>query len=78
MILISVRTIYSQISINFRIIGNSGDNWAKGKYTKLKRESWNTSTFTKVAQIRKKAKMPLVDLAQASGISFERDNANNV
>jgi len=55
MILICIRMIYSQICVNFRILGKNGDNMAKGKkYTKLKRESWNTSTLTKVAQIRKK------------------------
>ena len=58
MILIWIRTIYSQICVNFKIRGKNGDNWTKGKYTKLKRESWNASTLAKVAQILKKAKMP--------------------
>jgi len=49
-----MRAIYSQICVNFRIPGKKGDNWEKGKYTKLKRESWNASTLTKAAQIQKK------------------------
>jgi len=49
MILIWIRTIYSQICVNFKILGKNGDNWAKEKYTKLKRESWNTSTLIKNA-----------------------------
>jgi len=48
-----IRIFYSQICVNFKFIGKNGDNWAKGKYTKLKRESWNTSTLTKVSQICK-------------------------
>ena len=48
--------IYFQIFVNFRILGKNGDNYAKGKYTKLKRESWNASTLTKAAQIRKKSR----------------------
>ena len=55
-IFIWIRTIYSQIYVNFRILGKDGDNWAKEEYTKLKRESWNASTLTKAAQIRKKAR----------------------
>ena len=46
--------IYFQICVNFRILGNNGDNWAKGKYIKLKRESWNASTLTKASPIPKK------------------------
>ena len=29
------------------ILGKNEDDWAKGEYKKLKRESWNTPTFTK-------------------------------
>jgi len=63
--------IYFQIFVNFRFLGKNGDNWAKGKYTKLKRESCNASTLTKVAQTCKKAKMSPVDLTQASSISLK-------
>jgi len=48
-----LRKIYSQICIIFKVLGKNGDIWTKGKYTKLKRESWNASTLTKAAQIRK-------------------------
>jgi len=36
--------IYSQICVNFKIIGKNGDNWVEEEYTKLKREGWNTPT----------------------------------
>jgi len=29
------------------ILGRNGDDWAKGQYTKLKRESWNAPTLIK-------------------------------
>jgi len=47
MILIWIKTIYSQICVNFRIVGKNGDDWAKKEYTKLRRESWNASTLNK-------------------------------
>jgi len=31
--------IYSQIDVNFRILGKNGHNWEKGEYTKLKKGS---------------------------------------
>jgi len=40
--------IYSQICVNFRILGKNEDDWVKGEYTKLKIERWNTPTLTKV------------------------------
>jgi len=46
--------IYYKICVNFRILGKNGDNWAKGKYSKLKRETWNASTLIKAAQSRKR------------------------
>jgi len=39
--------IYSQICVNFRILGKKGDDWAKREYTKLKRESRNAPVLTK-------------------------------
>ena len=36
--------IYSQIYVNFIILGKNGDDWAKVEYTKLKKESWNAPT----------------------------------
>jgi len=29
------------------ILGKNEDDWAKGEYTKLKRESWNAPVLTK-------------------------------
>ena len=46
-ILIWIRTIYSQICVNFKILGKNGDDWAKIKYTKIKRECWNALALTK-------------------------------
>jgi len=37
----------SYLCVNFRILGKNGDDWAKGEYTKLKRESWNAPELTK-------------------------------
>jgi len=31
--------IYYQLCVNFKILGQNGDDWEKGEYTKLKRES---------------------------------------
>jgi len=47
MILIWIRTIYSQFFVNFRILGKNGDDWAKGENTKLKWGSLNAPTLTK-------------------------------
>jgi len=55
--------IYSQIYVNFNILGKNEDDWAKGEYTKLKRESWNTQTLTKIAPNLQKANTSPVDLA---------------
>jgi len=38
-IIILIRTIYSQICVNFRIPGKNGDERAKREETKIKRES---------------------------------------
>jgi len=51
-----------------RFLGKNEDNFAKEKYTKLKRESWNTSTLTKATPNAQKPILPPVDLAQASYI----------
>ena len=44
--LIWIGTIYFQICVNFIILEKNGDDWEKGEYTKLKRESWNAPTLT--------------------------------
>jgi len=36
-IFIWIKTIYSQIGVNFRILGKNENNWAKGEYTKIKK-----------------------------------------
>jgi len=38
-IIICIRTIYSQIFINFKILGNNEDERTKRLYTKIKREA---------------------------------------
>jgi len=43
----------------------NGDDWAKGEYTKLKRESWNAPTLTKAHPNSPKSDTP-EDLTQVS------------
>jgi len=40
--------IYSQICANIRILGKNGNDWTKGEYTELKKETWNSPALTKV------------------------------
>jgi len=51
-IIIGIRTIYSQICVNFRILGNNEDERAKGKYTKLKEKVGTHQHSLKLAQAR--------------------------
>jgi len=40
-ILICIRTIYSQVCVNLRIIGKNGDDWVKDIQSS-KKKRWNT------------------------------------
>jgi len=57
--------IYSQICVNFKILGNNRDNWAKGEYTKLKMENWNIPASPKLPQTPKKPRRQWISLKQA-------------
>jgi len=67
--------IYSQICVNFKILGKNGDERATGEYTKLKRESWNAQTLTQADPNSPKIEAP-EDLSQR--ISPNRDHSNDV
>jgi len=72
-IIISIRTIYSQICVNFKILGKNGNEMAKEEYTKLKGESWNALALTQARPNSPKPKAPR-DHVQVSPISPRRDN----
>jgi len=58
-------TIYSHICFNFRILGENGDERAKGEWTREKRKFGTLETRLKLAQTRPSMNIP-DELAQDS------------
>jgi len=52
LLIVWIRTIYSQIYINFKILGENGDESAKGEYTRWKGKVGTRSSEPNLTQAR--------------------------